>query len=51
MYSSYNSNIKCVGSTIKYISFESIHYTINMNIVSSFMVFNDVDYMFLLRYY
>ena len=33
MYSSYNSNIKCVGSTIKYIGFESIHYVINLDIV------------------
>ena len=38
-YSSYNSNIKYVASTIKYIDFESIHYTINLDIVSSSMAF------------
>ena len=32
----YNSNIKYVGSTIKYIGFESIHYIINMDVVSSY---------------
>ena len=28
-YFSYNSNIKCVGLTIKCISFKPIHYAIN----------------------
>ena len=50
MYSSHNNNIKCVGSTIKYVGFESIHYVINLDIVSSFMVFNDFDSMFLSMY-
>ena len=36
------------GSTIKYIGFESIHYAINMDVVSLFMIFSDFDYMFLL---
>ena len=45
MYYSHNSNIKCVNSTIKYIGFESIHYIINLEHVSSFMIFCDLDYM------
>ena len=51
MYYNYNSNIKCVDSTIKSIDFELFHYAINMNVVSSFMVFNDFDSMFLSIYY
>ena len=50
MYSSYNSDIKCVGSTIKYIGFQLIYYGINLNVVSSFMVFSDLDYVFELMY-
>ena len=50
MYYSHNSNIKCVGSTIKYIGFESIHYAINLDDVLSFMVFSDFDYMFVSMY-
>ena len=50
-YSSHNSNIKCVDSTINCISFESFHNVINLNVVSSFMVFNGFDYMFLSMYY
>ena len=50
MYSSHNNNIKCVGSTIKRVGFESINYAINLDIVSSFMVFNDFDSMFLSMY-
>ena len=50
MYSSHNNNIKCVGLTIKHVGFESIHYAINLDIVSSFMVFNDFDSMFLSMY-
>ena len=47
MYSSRNSNIKCVGLIIKCMDFESIHYTIyNLDAVSSFIVFSDFDYMF-----
>ena len=49
-YSSYNRNIKCVGSTIKCMGFELIHYTINLDVVSSFMVFRDFDSMFLPTY-
>ena len=49
-YSSHNSNIKCVGSTIIYIGFELIHYAINLDIVSSSMVFTDFNYMFLSMY-
>ena len=43
MYSSHNNNIKCIG-------FESFHYFINLNVVSSFMIFNGFDYMFLSMY-
>ena len=50
MYSNHSSNIKCVGTTIKYIDFESIHYTLNLDDVSSFIVYNDFDYMFLSIY-
>ena len=49
-YYSNNSNIKCVDSTIKYIGFESFHYAINLDIVSSFMVFSCFDSIFLLMY-
>ena len=31
-YSSHNSNIKCVDSTIKCIGFESFHYVINLDV-------------------
>ena len=34
-------------STIKYVDFESIHYIINMDDVSSFMVFSEFDHIFL----
>ena len=44
-YFSHNSNIKCVDSTIKCIGFASFHKTINLDDVSSFMVFNDIDYI------
>ena len=50
-YSSHNSNIKYIGSTIKCIDFESIHYAINLDVVSSFVVFSDFDFMFLSMYY
>ena len=43
MYFSHISNIKYIYSTIKYIGLESIHYTINLDIISLFMVFNDFD--------
>ena len=45
-YSSHNSNIICVDSIIKCIDFESFHYTINLDIVLSFMVFSDFDYIY-----
>ena len=47
MSSSYNSNIKCTCLTIKCIDFESFHYTINLDAISFFMVFNNFDFMFL----
>ena len=50
MYYSHNSNIKCLNLTIKYIGFESFSYTVNLNIVSSFEVFNDFDYIFISIY-
>ena len=43
MYSSHNSNIKCVGSIIKNIGFEPIHYAINLDIVLSYMIFRDFN--------
>ena len=49
-YYNHNSNIKCVDSTIKCISFESFHYAINLDVVLSYMVFNSFDYMFLSMY-
>ena len=50
MYYSHNSNIKCVNSTFKYIDFDSFHYAINLNVVSSFMIFSGFNYMFLSIY-
>ena len=47
----YYSDIKCVDSIIKYIDFEPFHYAINLDVVSSFVVFNDFDSMFLLMYF
>ena len=43
IHSNHNNNIKCVGLTIKYIGFEPIHYIINLDVISSSMVFNDFD--------
>ena len=51
MYSSHIKNIKCVDPIIKCIGFESFHYTINLDVVSSFVFFSDFDYMFLSMYY
>ena len=45
-----SSNINCVRLTIKCISFESIHYTIYMYIISSFMIFSEFYYMFVSMY-
>ena len=50
-HSSHNGNIKCVGSIIKCIDFESIYHAINFDAISSFMVFSDFDYMFISMYY
>ena len=44
MYSSHNNNIKYIGSTIKYIDFEPIHYTTNLNVISSSMIFSNFNY-------
>ena len=49
-YSNHYSNIKCVDSTIKRIDFESFHYAINLNVVSSFVVFSDFNFIFILIY-
>ena len=35
------------SSIIKCLCFESIHYDINLNIVLSFGIFNEFDYLFL----
>ena len=50
-YYSHNSNIKYVDSTIKCIDFESFYYVINLDIVSSFVVFSDFDSIILSMYY
>ena len=50
MYYSHNNNIKCACSIIKCIDFEFIHYASNLDIVLSFMIFRDFDYMFLSMY-
>ena len=50
MHFSHNSNIKCVGSTIKCIGFVSIHFAINLDGVSFFIVFSDFNLMFLSMY-
>ena len=41
---------KHIQTTIKCIGFELIHYAINVDDVSSFMVFSEFDYMFLIIY-
>ena len=51
IYSSHNSNIKCINSTTKYIDFESFHYVIKLDVVSSFIVFSRFNFMFLSMYY
>ena len=45
MYYIHNINIKYIDPTNKYISFGSIHYAINLDVVSSFIVLilNDFD--------
>ena len=49
-YYSHNSNIKYIDSTIKCIDFKLFHYVINLDAVSSYVVFNDFDYIFLSMY-
>ena len=49
-YSSHNSNIKCVDSTIKCIDFESFHYVINLDVGLSFMIFSSFDSIYLAMY-
>ena len=44
-YSSLNNNIKCVYSTIKYIGFELLDFSINLDVVSSSMVCSDFDFI------
>ena len=48
-YYSHHINIKYVSLTIKCIDYESIDFA-NLDVVSSFMVFNDFNYMFLSMY-
>ena len=50
-YSSHNSNTKYVGSIINDISFELIHYAINLDIDLFFIIFSDFDFIFLSMYY
>ena len=50
MYFYHNSNIECVGSTIKYIYFKSIYYVINLNVILLFIIFSDFDSIFLYMY-
>ena len=50
MYYSYNNNIICVDSTIKCIDFELFYYVINLNVISSYIIFSDLDSMFLSIY-
>ena len=49
----YRTEVKCIiiDSIIKYIGFESFHYAISLNVVSSFMVLRNFDYMFLSMYW
>ena len=42
---------KYVDLIIKYTGFESFYYAINLDTVSLFMVFSDIDYLFLSIYY
>ena len=50
-YSSHNINIRYLGSTIKNIGFKPVYYVINLNIVSSFMIFSDFDFILESMYY
>ena len=49
-YYSHNNTIKRVDLTIKCIGFDPIHYAINLDVFSSFIVFNDFDFIFLSIY-
>ena len=44
-YYSHNINIKYIESIIKCIDFEPIHYVINLNVVSSSIIFSDFNYI------
>ena len=46
MYFSHDSIIKYIDSIIKCICFELFYYAINLNDVSSFVVFSNFDYIF-----
>ena len=50
MYFIHNSNIKCIGLTIKCICFELIYYAISLDAISSFVVYSDFDSIFLSMY-
>ena len=50
MYYSHNSNIKYISSIINCLGFKPIHYAINLDVVSFFMIFNDFDFIFLSIY-
>ena len=49
-YYGHNSNIKYIGSTIKCMDFEPIHYAINLDAISSSIIFSYFDFMFLSMY-
>ena len=50
-YSSHNNNIKYISLTIKCMDFKPIHNAINMDVVSSFIIFDDFNSMYLSMYY
>ena len=51
IYSSHNSNIKYINSTTKCIDFVLFYYVINLDVVSSFIVFSRFNSIFLSIYY
>ena len=50
-YYSHNSNIKYIDITIKYVGFKRIHYAINLDVISFFMIFSDFGYIFMSMYF
>ena len=46
-YFNHNINIKCIDLIIKCIGLEPIHYVINLYVVSSSMIFNNFNSIFL----